>query len=345
MLWVVSVEGFAALRFQGCDGEVDAVDFKSLFKGKGKGKGKGEGTGRGTGQTPAWDRPEPAETEDDREHSVEDLIVLELYDEAEARLKARLKKRPEDLHAHLKLAEVYTGLKRGGDAVQEYVFVAEEYARDGFYDKGIALLGKASRLAPMDEKVRLKTASLHTAKRLEHKRIAAVEGLREGGAAGNAWAMEVQREWHHLARGPLIQGLAAEQLRRLFGALAMTRWEQGTMVAERGAPGEELHLVLRGTLEARLEGDDPGGGGSGGAGRELRTFGAGDIVGESVLFQHRAWPATYVATESSALLTLTRLGLEQALLGNPDPRGLLEALRKQGHDQAVANMVGKLRTG
>lgn len=318
------------------------MDFKSLFKGNKPSKGK---------------KPDPALTqsadpEDEREHTIEDLIVLERFEEAEDRLKARLKKRPDNLHAHLKLAEVYTELKKGESAVQEYVFVAEEYARDGFYDKGIALLGKASRLAPLDEKLRHKTAALQNAKRLEHKRTAAVEGLRQGGAAGNAWAMEVQRAWHHLARGPLIQGLPEEQVRRLFGALVLTRWEAGSLVAERGMAGEELYLVLRGTLEARLEHGEGGRGGEGEAGgdgeavsHELRTFGAGDILGESVLFERRPWPATYVATEAAALLTLTRLGLEKALVGNPDPRGLLEALRKQGHDQAVAHMVGKLKTG
>jgi len=320
--------------FQGWDGEAEAVDFKSLFKGKKPSKGK----------KPDLVLTESADREDEREHSIEDLIVLERFEDAESRLKQRLKKRPDDLHAHLKLAEVYTELRRGESAVQEYVFVAEEYARDGFYDKGIALLGKASRLAPLDEKLRHKTAVLQTAKRLEHKRTAAVEGLRQGGAAGNAWAMEVQRAWHHLARGPLIQGLPEEQVRRLFGALVLTRWEVGSMVAERGTVGEELYLVLRGTLEARLEyGEGDGEGGA--VSHELRTFGAGDILGESVLFQRRPWPATYVATENSTLLALTRLGLEKALVGNPDPRGLLEALRKQDHDQAVVNIVGKLKTG
>jgi hypothetical protein len=54
---------------------------------------------------------------------------------------------PNDLHSHLKLAEVYTQLQQFARAVDEYGFVAEEYAQDGFYDKGIALLSKAMKLA------------------------------------------------------------------------------------------------------------------------------------------------------------------------------------------------------
>lgn len=316
------------------------MDFKSLFKGKKAGR-----------ERPVSPDAEVRDDRDEGEHSIEDLIVLERFEDAESRLKERLKKRPDDLHAHLKLAEVYTELRRGDSAVQEFVFVAEEYARDGFYDKGIALLGKASRMMPLDEKLRQKAAALQNAKRLEHKRAAAVEGLRQGGAAGNAWAMEVQRWWHHLARGPLIQGMMEDQVQRLFASLVLTRWETGSLVAERGSQGEELYIVLRGTLEARLErgggtsGDGAEGEGGETSAQELRTFGPGDILGESVLFERRPWPATYVATENSTLLTLTRLGLEKALMGNPDPRSLLEALRKQGHDQAVVGIVGKLKTG
>ena len=41
-------------------------------------------------------------------------------------------------------------------AVDEFGFVAEEYAQDGFHDKGIALLSKAQKLAPLDQSIRFK---------------------------------------------------------------------------------------------------------------------------------------------------------------------------------------------
>lgn len=299
------------------------MDLKSLFKGK----------------SPKKKRPSSSREANDGGHTIDDLIVLERFEEAEDRLQAHLKKNKQDLHAHLRLAEVSLALRKGETAVDEYVYVAEEHARDGFYDKAIALLGKAARLMPLEEKLRLKLEGIKAAKRMEHKRTAAVEGLREGGAAGNAWAMEVQRQWHHLVRGPLIQKLTEEQIRRLFSGLVLSRWEEGSLVAEKGMSGDELYLVLRGGLRAQLEPED---GRKDGEGAELRTFGPGDILGESVLFQRRTWPATVVATESTALLTLTRLGMEKALVGNSDPRGLLEVLRDQGNDQAVSDMVRKL---
>lgn len=272
--------------------------------------------------------------EEERELGIEELIVLERYDEAEQRLQAELKRRPKDLHAHLKLAEVYTQLRQAAKAADEYVFVAEEYAQDGFYDKGIALLAKAARLAPLEDSLPRKIETLKLAKNLEHKQRAALEGLRQG--AGGGAGLEVQRVWHHLARGSVIQGLPEDQVRRLFSGLTVSRRPAGSELAAEGSPGEELHLIARGVVEAitlRADGEEVG----------LRTFGAGDILGERVLFEHRPWPATYRVTEEALLLTLSREGVERSLVGNSDPRGLLEALRWQSHDRTVADMVRKMK--
>ena len=57
------------------------------------------------------------------------------------------------------------------------------------------------------------------------------------------------------------------------------------------------------------------------------------------------WPAGFRASEPVTALKLTREGLEQCLVGNSDPRGLLETLREQHNDRDVAGTVRRLRTG
>lgn len=274
---------------------------------------------------------------EDDELGIDDLVLLERFDEATERLQARIKSDPKNLHAHLKLAEVYSRMRRGAAAVEEYVFVAEEYAQDGFYDKGIALLSKASRMNPLEDSLPLKIEALQMAKRLEHKRSAALEGLREGAADRNT-AVEVQRTWHKLARSPVVQRLPADQLRRFFAGVELARHPASNRLAARGDRGVELWLILRGVVEARVMQDD-------GKAVGLRTFGIGDILGEVTFFERQPWPADYVATEDTLVLTLSRAGLEKALAGNPDPRGLLDTLRWQGNDRDVATSVAKLRGG
>lgn len=292
---------------------------KKLFKG-GKGSGRTETAGGGD------------------ELTIEDLIVLERYAEAEGRLKLALKQVPDDLHHHLKLADVYTALGRREAAADEYVFVAEEYGRDGFYDKGIALLGRALKVTPGEERLRKKLYALEVAKGLEYKREAATDGLRlsrfEDGRSGTK-ALAVQRQWHHLAPAPLMQRMSADQIRRFFSAVEMVRLAPGTVVAHRGSAEAFLVVLVSGIVEAVLPRGD---------GREtsLRLFTSGDVLGEAATFQRATWPADYRVTEEATVLRLDREGVQHAMIGNPDPKGFLDNLRTDGNDRQIAEMVAKL---
>ena len=102
----------------------------------------------------------------EQELDVDDLIALERYEEAADRLKERTKSHPNDLHSHLKLASVYQAQGQNLKAVDEFVYVADELADDGFYDKGLALLAKAIRMAPGDSSITERVDRLENLKRL-----------------------------------------------------------------------------------------------------------------------------------------------------------------------------------
>lgn len=274
--------------------------------------------------------------EPDEASTIEDLIVLERYGEAVERLKARLRANPDDLHAHLRLAEAYAGLEEYPKAVDEYVFVAEEYAQDGFYERGIALLMKARRLAPLDESLAEKIERFRLAKDSERSRSLALEGLREGRTTGaTTAALLVERLWHKVAPSPLVRNLSPETLRRLFSVMELVTLEEGAAVAEAGSDEARLLFLLDGVVRTRV----PGGSGDGAT---IRDFGAGDVIGESVLLERGSWPADYEVAEAGKALVLGREGLEKALQGNPDPRGFLTALRAQHNDREVARSLAKL---
>jgi tetratricopeptide (TPR) repeat protein len=270
-------------------------------------------------------------------YTVDDLVVLERYQEAAERLRAKLKSNPEDLHSHLKLAEVYTQLKETGNAVLEYCHVADEYAEDGFYDKGIALLLKALKLDPNDTSLRLKFEQMQREKSMDHTRNLAIEGLREAGGDGTS-ALELQRMWHNMAGSSLVEQLAPEQVRRLVSLMEILRVGAGSVLANEGEKSPALFLIVRGVIDATARGSD---------GREstIRSFSGGDVVGEAVLLEHSVWPARYQVSEEATVLRLTREGLEAALTGNPDPRGFIDVLRGQHNDRDVAATVRRMRGG
>lgn len=272
----------------------------------------------------------------DQDYTIDDLIVLERYDEACERLKSRIKLNPNDLHLHLKLAEVYAGLKQYDKAVEEFGYVAEEYAQDGFYDKGIALLSKAQKLAPMDQSIRFKVERIQREKSMENVRAVAIEGLREAGGqkAGNS-AVELKRLWHNLATSSVVQHLPGDQLKRLFSAMELTRLEANIPLADEGGHDAFLMLIVTGVIEAYVT--------ENGKEMSVRTFSSGDIIGEGPLLERTPWPASYRATEPSTVLKLTREGLEKTLVGNPDPRKFLEVLREQHNDRDLAATLRRIR--
>jgi Cyclic nucleotide-binding domain len=277
-----------------------------------------------------------------QEYTVDDLIVLERYEEAAGRLRDKLKANAQDLHSHLKLAEVCTHLRQIDRAVEEYAFVADEYAQDGFYDKGIALLLRASKLAPGDASLRQRIEDQQREKSLDHVRVLAIEGLRQaGGQTAGTSALELQRLWHNLASSLLVQHLPGEQLKRLFGAMDLVHLEPRVLVAQEGSQEAFLLLVARGTLDAAARAE-PAVAESGAV--AVRSFGPGDVIGESALLERGAWPADYWTRDAVTALRLNREGLEKSLVGNSDPRGFLEVLRGQHNDRGVAASVAGLRS-
>jgi tetratricopeptide (TPR) repeat protein len=286
-----------------------------------------------------WFRGGKKQQQEPQDYSIDDLIVLERYDEAEAKLQARLKGNPTDLHSHLKLAEVYSQLQRFEKAVDEFVFVAEEYAADGFHDKGIALLSKAMKLAPLDQSLRFKVEKLQREKTLEHVRGLALEGLRQAGGGGTqagTSALEIKRLWHHLASSIVVQRLNGEQLKRLLSAMELVRFDPEVKIAQEGSQEAFLVLIVTGVVEAFID--------LSGRPMMVRTFASGDMIGEAALLERSVWPASYKTAEAVTALKLSRAGLEQCLVGNPDPRGFLETLREQHNDRDVANTVRRLRS-
>lgn len=278
------------------------------------------------------------EKQPQQEYTIDDLIVLERYEEAEERLRAKLKLSPQDLHSHLKLAEVYAQLRQFDKAVGEFGYVADEYAQDGFYDKAVALLSKAQKLAPMDQSLRFRIERIQREKSMEHVRAVAIEGLRQaGGLQAGTSAIELKRLWHHLATSTVVQHLPGEQLKRLFASMQHVQLKDKEVLVEEGSRDAWLLLVVNGVVEAYVAGA------AGGRDMAIRSFGSGDIVGEGALLEHAAWPAGLRVTEPGSALKLTREGLEQTLVGNPDPRRFLEVLREQHNDRDVGATLRRLR--
>ncbi|MEM1182641.1 MAG: cyclic nucleotide-binding domain-containing protein [Acidobacteriota bacterium] len=275
---------------------------------------------------------------DGKELTVEDLITLERYDEALSLLREKVKLQPKDLYSHLKIAEVYVALKDVTKAIDSYVYVADTMADDGFFDKGIALLAKASKLAPGNDIIPRRVDRLRRLKQLEKRRAFAIEGLKQNKttdfrSAANS-ALEVEMLWNKIAKSHLMTRLDGEQITKLFSVMEMSKITEGSVLVKKHQQMQVMFLVVDGTIEAGEE--------DSGRFFDIKSFTTGDLIGEGALLERKVWPATYRVTESGTVFILNREGLEVAMQGHPDPRGFISVLRLQNHDRDVAANLQKL---
>ena len=285
-------------------------------------------------------RKSKATATESKELTVEDLVTLERYTEAEEMLRQRLKIVPKDLYAHLKLAEVHVALKNVGKALDEFVFVADSYADDGFFDKGIALLSKAARLVPGDDTLPRRIERYQTLKRLEKVRQNAVDGLLANKTTGVSTAgnskLQVELLWNKIAKSHLVLKLDGSIIQKLFSVMVMLNTKEGQVLADAGSTFPALFVVVAGIVEATAD--------IHGKPTTIRSFSTGQLIGDSALLERKPWPARYTVTEGGTLFRLDRDGLESVMQGNADPVGFLSVLREQHNDRDVAVSIQKLQS-
>ena len=250
-----------------------------------------------------------------------------------------LRRNSNDLPARLKMSEIQAKTDRVPLAVEGWVLVAERYAADGFYDKAFALLSKALRLAPADANLPIRLQKLERTRQMERRLTAVVRGLgQEEGKVGHsatASYLEIRRVWSELSVSHLIDRLDDYQLGHLLKGMDLKKIGPNKVLAEAGQSREELYLITRGGVEAVMRLPN-------GETTVVRSFEPGDLIGDRALLERQPWPASYHTTESSVMLKLDRASLAKILEGNPDPRGLLDALREQRLDADVAAKVLKI---
>lgn len=272
------------------------------------------------------------------ELTLEDLIALERYEEAAEMLRQRLKMAPKDLHAHLRLAEVYVSLKNATKALDEFIFVADTMADDGFFDKAIAVLQKAHRINPGDDQIPRRMEKYKNMKALEKRRDLAIEGLLANKSTGvhTAGNMQLQMQllWNKIAKSPIVARIEPEQLKKLFSVMELTKIKAGEWLVRAGQVLPTIFLIVDGTVEAEAQ--------AGGRTFNIRNFTSGDLLGDSALLENKPWPADYKVTTGGNVFTLSREGLQVAMTGLSDPREFLGILRVQANDRDVAANIQRL---
>jgi hypothetical protein len=95
-----------------------------------------------------------------REQAMAELITQKKYGKAIEILRAQLQAGGRDARARLQLADILVAAGRTKEAAPLYLSLADEYARDGFVAKAVAVLKKVQKVAPGQADVERRLAQL-----------------------------------------------------------------------------------------------------------------------------------------------------------------------------------------
>ena len=124
-----------------------------------------------------------------------------------------------------------------------------------------------------------------------------------------------------LAALPLFQGLTPDQLRWVARVAARVQEPKGELLTKEGERGDELMIVLEGTVEVRHEG------------RVLATLGRGDFLGEVALLEPAARrTATAVAVTRVTIVFIGRHDLTHLLAEIPE---LADRISEAAHQRSI----------
>ena len=265
--------------------------------------------------------------------SIDDLILQGRYTRAQQVLELRIAENDEDVHSHIKLGDLLAQKRKNDEALRSYLRAAQLLSEDGFFDKALALLKTARKLSPKDVTIDAMEETVLRSKELDMAAVSVRKGKGGGGSTLSA-SIELEALWRRMSESDFVQNLGAGQLEALMDAFELNPVPAGEYIAKEGEFEPALYLIASGLVQARL---DP-------MGRDLllRNFGPGQIIGESVLFERRAWPASYKAAHNCQLLRLDVGGLQRALNKTKYRRQLITALSSQRNDQQVAALASSV---
>jgi CRP-like cAMP-binding protein len=126
-----------------------------------------------------------------------------------------------------------------------------------------------------------------------------------------------------LSRSMLFHVFSDEQRRRLAAGAPLITLSRGSVLCQKGDPGDCAYLVLEGALDVRSVSPD-------GEMVRLRGLGKGEIAGELAVLDGGTRSADMVATRKTRLLRLSRAALMDTLLADPRASvALIEALSQR----------------
>jgi hypothetical protein len=274
-----------------------------------------------------------------RAATVAQLMMKKQYGEAAVILREENRRRPEDAHVMMQLADAYAGLGNATFAVRILGYLADQLAARGFPGKAVTALKRIQRIDPSQPQIYDRIASLIEQGRntdLSNVTHAPFEFPPEGDAdtsstrefempehmlhteafVGSSLRVMPDERLEEGVPSPLFDDFSREELMALMHGLELQVYDPGDVIVAQGDAGASLFIVASGILKAFVKHDTKH--------RQVRTLHDGDFFGEISILRGTPRTATVTAATRCELLELDRATLDNITARHPRVKEVIQ---------------------
>ncbi len=285
--------------------------------------------------------------------SLDQLLARRDYERALAVIDAELETHPDSTSLLLRKAEVLVLSEQRKGAVEIYERLAEDYTRQGFYARAIAVTNKIVRLVPgrTDVSARLarRIARQQESERSERERLSRASTQPERASAppdeaepsGDATEPapgEGDQEARERSASRFFAEFPEAALEKLLAVTSVRAFDPGAVIVREGDPGTSLFLIADGHVEVHTR--DPRG-----EGIVLAELGPGEFFGEVAVLTGRPRTATITARDTVSVIEIQRDLLGRIAADHPEVGDVLQRFYQRRAHATVEAILTRLRGG
>ncbi|MFC1856186.1 cyclic nucleotide-binding domain-containing protein [Thermodesulfobacteriota bacterium] len=255
----------------------------------------------------------------DLKKEADEHIIKGNYAKALTEYQKIVEKAPENIRNRKKLADIYFKLQKSDKAIEEYTWVAEKYATEGFLIKAIAVNKIIIRLDPDNQVVKETLASLYTSRGINIGPQAP-----QAAASGNGGDTK-----EDMPTIPLFSNLSHAAFCKVVDKLIDKEFKKGDVLCREGENGDSIFIISEG--EVLITRKD-----SSGKVVTLAQLSDGDFFGEFAFFSKSSRLATVVANQDTNVFEMTNSDIDGVIEEFPSVKEVLFDFYKE---RVIANLM------
>jgi len=219
----------------------------------------------------------------------------------------------------VRIGDAYQRLNQKPNAIKEYVYAADLYAKTGAVVKALAQYKLALRLDPMHKPAQEKIVNLHSSTTIKENKAEPVETEKKKPASSVI---------------PLFSGFTQQEFDEFTKLMVVHNFPPGKVIVRQNETGKSVYLIASGTVKiytTLLSGERV----------DLAVLQPSDFFGEIAFLTGQPRTATVETAEETVILEVTESNLRELVAERPHVRDVLQKYSEMRLKGTIEKVISK----